>query len=68
MLQQSRFFMYMVVKNERGAAAIEYGLIAALVAVALFAGAQLLGNNLNNLFNGVGAFLATVTPPGGGGS
>jgi pilus assembly protein Flp/PilA len=65
MLQQSRFFMRMVVDNEQGAAAIEYGLIAALVAVALFAGAQLLGQNLNNLFSGIGDFLATVTPPGG---
>jgi pilus assembly protein Flp/PilA len=65
MLQQSRFFMRMVVKNERGAAAIEYGLIAALVAVALFAGAKLLGNNLNLLFSDIGTFLSTVSPIGG---
>ena len=65
MLQQSRFFMRMVVKNEQGAAAIEYGLIAALVAVALFAGAQLLGQNLGILFNDIGSFLTSVSPIGG---
>jgi pilus assembly protein Flp/PilA len=66
MLQQSRFFMRMVVKNERGAAAIEYGLIAALVAVALFAGAQILGTSLNTLFSDIGGFLNGVSPIGGG--
>jgi pilus assembly protein Flp/PilA len=65
MLQQSRFFMRMVVGNEQGAAAIEYGLIAALVAVALFAGAQLLGQNLGILFNDIGSFLTSVSPIGG---
>lgn len=54
-----------VVRNERGAAAIEYGLLAALVGVALFAGAQALGVSLNNLFQGVATFLTGVTPPGG---
>ena len=36
---------------EDGATAIEYGLIASLVAVAIIAGAGALGNNLNNTFN-----------------
>ena len=66
MLQRSRFFMHMVVKNERGAAAIEYGLLAALVAVALFAGASLLGTSLNTLFSDIGTFLEGVSPIGGG--
>lgn len=35
---------------EEGATAIEYGLIASLVAVAIIAGAGALGNNLNNTF------------------
>ena len=38
-------------KDESGATAIEYGLIAALVSVALIAGASALGNSLNNQFN-----------------
>ncbi|MFS8144016.1 Flp family type IVb pilin [Rhizobium sp. BR 249] len=38
-------------KDESGATAIEYGLIAALISVALIAGATSLGNNIGNTFN-----------------
>ena len=38
------------VKNESGATAIEYGLIAALVAIIIMVGLGLLGTNLNALF------------------
>lgn len=37
-------------KDESGATAIEYGLIASLVAVAIITGAGALGNNLNTTF------------------
>ncbi len=37
-------------KDESGATAIEYGLIAALISVALITGASALGNNLNTQF------------------
>lgn len=40
-------------RDEEGATAIEYGLIAALVAVAIIAGATLLGTNLSSLFSRV---------------
>ncbi len=41
-------------KNEKGATAIEYGLIAALIAVAaIVAMGQLGGNTLGNTFNKV---------------
>ncbi|MDR6755299.1 pilus assembly protein Flp/PilA [Mycoplana sp. BE70] len=43
-------------KDESGATAIEYGLIAALISVALIFGANALGGALNNQFN----FLATT--------
>ena len=36
--------------DEEGATAIEYGLLAALIAVAIIAGAGLLGTSLNNKF------------------
>ncbi|MBS3648648.1 Flp family type IVb pilin [Pseudaminobacter sp. 19-2017] len=39
------------VKDESGATAIEYGLIAALIALAIVVGAGALGNNLSNKFN-----------------
>ncbi|WP_421928310.1 Flp family type IVb pilin [Neoaquamicrobium sediminum] len=39
------------VKDESGATAIEYGLIAALIALAIVAGATTLGNALDNQFS-----------------
>jgi pilus assembly protein Flp/PilA len=40
-------------KNEKGATAIEYGLIAALIAVAAVVAMGSLGNTLNNTFTEV---------------
>jgi pilus assembly protein Flp/PilA len=39
------------VKDESGATAIEYGLIAALIALAIIVGAGAVGNNLSARFN-----------------
>jgi len=39
--------------DEKGVTAIEYGLIAALIAVAIIVGAGLVGTNLNGLFNAI---------------
>lgn len=39
------------IQNESGATAIEYGLIAALIAVAAIVAMGSLGNNLKNTFN-----------------
>ena len=47
-------FVQSFLRDEDGAAAIEYGLIAALIAVAIIAGAALLGTNLNLLFLALG--------------
>jgi pilus assembly protein Flp/PilA len=44
-------------KNESGATAIEYGLIAALVAVAIIAALSFLGNELKDTFNVVSTSL-----------
>ena len=38
-------------KDESGATAIEYGLIAALISVALISGAGMLGDALDSQFN-----------------
>ncbi|WP_457797128.1 Flp family type IVb pilin [Methylocystis sp. S23] len=38
------------VKDESGATAIEYGLIAALIGVAIIAGVKALGTNLSSTF------------------
>jgi len=40
-------------KDESGATAIEYGLIAALIAVGMIAGATAIGDQVNNSFDNV---------------
>lgn len=40
-------------KDESGATAIEYGLIAALIALAIVVGAGALGNSLDAKFTGI---------------
>jgi pilus assembly protein Flp/PilA len=42
-----------LMRNEKGATAIEYGLIAALIAVAAIAAMQGLGSQLNTTFTNV---------------
>ncbi|WP_293808495.1 Flp family type IVb pilin [uncultured Bosea sp.] len=49
------------VKDESGATAIEYGLIAALVAVGIIAGATALGTQLSGLFSRIATKLGGVT-------
>jgi pilus assembly protein Flp/PilA len=44
-----------LLKSESGATAIEYGLIAAFVALAIFVGAQMAGNGLNRMFTVIGS-------------
>jgi pilus assembly protein Flp/PilA len=53
-------------KDESGATAIEYGLIATLVAVAIIVGASALGGQLNTTFNDLATTLKTGQAPGGG--
>jgi len=48
-------------KDESGATAIEYGLIAALISVALITGATALGSKLNSTFNGLSAKINAPT-------
>jgi pilus assembly protein Flp/PilA len=45
------------VKDESGATAIEYGLIAACIAIAIIAAVKGVGTNLNSTFNNVSANL-----------
>ncbi len=50
-------------KNESGATAIEYGLIAALIAVGIIAAATALGGSLSDLFNAIATKLGAVVVP-----
>ncbi|MBB4063261.1 Flp family type IVb pilin [Gellertiella hungarica] len=54
-------FLARFLKDESGATAIEYGLIAALISVALIAGAGLLGNQIGSTFNNLETELKTAT-------
>ena len=46
-------FIRKMLKNNKGATAIEYGLIAALIAVAAISAMSALGGQLKNTFNNV---------------
>ncbi len=43
--------------DKRGVTALEYGLIAAVVAVVMVAGASQLGTNLKNVFSNVSTYI-----------
>jgi pilus assembly protein Flp/PilA len=47
--------------DESGATAIEYGLIAALIAVVIIGALRTLGGNLNTAFTSIGTNLAAST-------
>lgn len=49
--------IFRLVRDSRGATAIEYGLIASLIAVAAIAAMQGLGSKLNTTYNNVSAQL-----------
>ncbi len=49
--------IFKMLKNEKGATAIEYGLIAALIAVAAIGAMQSIGTKLGTTFNNVSAVL-----------
>ncbi len=51
-------FFNKLARDEQGATAIEYGLIAALIAVAAITAMGALGNNLKSTFNTVGTAMA----------
>ena len=62
-------FIRKMFKNEEGATAIEYGLIAALIAVAAITALTTLGDNLEGTFNKASAGLekANADAPADGG-
>jgi pilus assembly protein Flp/PilA len=48
-------------RNESGATAVEYGLIAALIGVVIIGGATALGTALKNKFSGIATNVSTGT-------
>ena len=53
-------FFNKLLNNEEGATAIEYGLIAALIAVVIIGALSTIGTNLNNKFTTIGSSLAAT--------
>lgn len=53
-------FIRKLMKNDKGATAIEYGLIAALIAVAAISAMNALGGSLSDTFQGVSDELDTA--------
>ncbi|HWJ88790.1 MAG TPA: Flp family type IVb pilin [Pelagibacterium sp.] len=51
------------VADESGATAIEYGLIAALMAVVVIAAIAMIGDPLKNTFSNIGTTLTTQSAP-----
>lgn len=49
-----------LIKNEKGATAIEYGLIAALIAVAAITAMSQIGTSLSTTFSGVSSTLTSA--------
>ena len=54
-----------ILKDESGATAIEYGLIAALVSVAAIAALTAMGSSLEQMFNKVAGELSNAVSSGG---
>ena len=50
-------------KREKGATAVEYGLMVALIAVAIITTVGLLGTNLSTMFNNVATKIGAVVVP-----
>jgi len=53
-------FVQRFLKNESGATAVEYGLIAALIGVVITAGAGALGTALNAKFTAIGSTVSSA--------
>ncbi len=54
-------FLKAFLKDESGATMIEYGLVAALVSVAAIVALQILGSELQTIFNTVSSYLSAAS-------
>ena len=54
------------VRDEEGVTALEYGLLAALIAAAIVASTQVLGTQVISTFDGIAGVLASAVASGSG--
>lgn len=52
-------------RKDRGATAVEYGLMVGLIAVAIIGAVTLLGGNIKEMFNAIAVKIPTTTPTSG---
>jgi pilus assembly protein Flp/PilA len=52
--------LYRFLRDDSGATAIEYGLIAALISIAIIGAVRLLGTQLSNKFSSIASTLKTA--------
>ena len=57
-----RSFARKVTSGEKGATAVEYGIMVALIAVVIIVAVTLLGGNLQAMFNNVATQVPTSNP------
>ena len=55
-------FIQQFLRDEEGAAAIEYALMAGLIACGIIAGATTLGSDISNFFSTVGTTINSKAP------
>jgi len=56
-----RMFVAMLLRDESGATAIEYGLIAALISVVIISAVTMVGTKLSGVFNSIATALGTAS-------
>lgn len=59
-MEMVMMFVRRFMRDEDGVTAIEYGLLAALIAVAIIVGANQVGQNLNTLFSNIATCLTQL--------
>lgn len=67
MMEKFRAAVGQFARDEDGAAMAEYGILLAVIAIVAIAGAQLIGTNLQTVFNNIANTLSgtTAAPDGG---
>lgn len=58
-------FIQEFLRDEEGAAAIEYGLLAGLISVMIIAGATVVGTQISAVFNSIGSALTKTATNAG---
>lgn len=57
-----KYFLHTLIKNKKGVSALEYGLLAALIAGALVASITTLSGDIQTLFTTLGTTITANTP------